>query len=1072
MFNKNNRIYWLVIVGLITIWLLAYAYLKQRTDTAMESRLMERTSTQKVAWQAAINTYDYTIQTYYDQLVNRPQVWTLLKQAQNPKQTQQAREALIQYLSPIYEYLSKRGVRQFHFHTPDNHSFIRFHRIEKWGDDLTEIRPSIRWANQNKQPYFGFETGRVVSGFRHVFPIIDDQNQHLGSVELSMPFEKIRLEASELLPNRNFRMVIAENDLMSKLFDSQRHLYSRWTVNPNFYVEDRHSELNDSPPAFTPDEIRLNGYLKTNHKVQHWLNTKEEGSLAFFLDGKPQSVTLTPIHDTLDQLSGYLVGYRQAPELLMAEDNFHTSLLISTLTTGLFGLFVILWLRRKTQHQQERQFLKTIYDTMGEGLYVLDQYGAISHINRKGMQMLGYTEAELLGKNAHDLFHQHPTNETNDPDECSIQACVFQQKIYEGAVEFKTKDDQILTVKVVSQPLVNEGKLQGSVTTFMDISREQSISDELRIAKDKAEKANHAKSDFLANMSHEILTPLNAVIGLSELMRDTDLDIQQTDYLNKISQSSHLLLSVINDILDYSKIEAGKLELSPQAFYLKDTFDHLTTLFQQSAHKKGLAFLIDIDPRLPKTLFGDDLRLMQILTNLTSNAIKFTPKGEVRLTAKMTQDDDQSVQIQFRVCDTGIGLSEQQIDKLFKPFAQADSSTTRQYGGTGLGLVICQRLVKAMGGNRLYIESQPEHGACFIFTLNFEKNTQGQTVAHHFNLHNQAWLNLKFAGHVLLAEDNQINQMVASQLLQKAGLKVSIVENGQAAVEAEQSEKFDAIFMDLQMPIKSGYQASMEIRKDNPDIPIIALTAAALVEDRNKALAAGMNDHLSKPIEVQTLYASLVRWLGHLQIFNSEEPVLTQSSHSANTQSALPKNLEGFDLVLGLKRLKIGDELYKDLLVDFAAQLKKDKPVLENELGLDLNRLHAIKGVSGNLAAMNLFNAADQLEHVLKSSENPESIEQAKYKFFESLNIVYNSLNQWLESLNVESEDVETSAKCQHEPVDLILKLEQGDLLNKEEVSCLLTWASKHADESSITRLKQALLTLDYTTAYQIVKPL
>lgn len=1067
MFNKNNRIYWLVIFGLIAVWLLIYAYLDQRTDTAMESRLKERTATQQVAWQAANNTYSHSIQTYYDQLVNRPQVWALLKQAQNPQQTKQARDALIEHLELINDYLTNQGVRQFHFHTPDNHSFIRFHHLQKWGDDLTEVRPSIRWANQNKQPYFGFETGRVVSGFRHVFPIIDDQGEHLGSVELSMPFEKIRLETSELLPDRKFRMVIAENDLMSKLFTTQQSLYTRWTVNPKFYVEDRHSELNDSPPAFTPKEIRLNEHLKTEPKVQAWLNEGKEGSLAFFLDGEPHSVTLTPIYDTLDHLSGYLVGYRQAPELFMAQSNFHTSLLVGTLVTGLLGLFIILWLRHKRQHLQERQYLKTVYDTMGEGLYVLDQYGAINHINRKAIQMLGFNESELLGKNAHDLFHLHSLEASSHTTECPIQACVFNKKIYEGVVKFKAKNDQILSVKVVSQPLIVEGQLQGSVTTFMDISREQTVSDELRIAKEKAEKANRAKSEFLANMSHEIRTPLNAVIGLSELMRDTELNTLQSDYLKKINQSSQLLLSVINDILDYSKIEAGKLELSPQAFLLKDIFEHIASLFQQSAHRKGLGFLIDLDPQIPESLFGDDLRLMQILTNLTSNAIKFTPKGEVRLTAKLMKYQGQNLKIQFRVCDTGVGLSENQISKLFKPFSQADNSTTRQYGGTGLGLIISQRLVNAMGGEPLVIESQPGHGTCFNFTLIFEKANTQQAIIHQGNKNNLACLNLKFTGHILLAEDNEINQMVATQLLQKAGFRVTIVQNGQQAIEAVQSEKFDGIFMDLQMPVKSGYQASIEIRKLNPDIPIIALTAAALVEDRNKALAAGMNDHLSKPIELPALYAALVHWLGHLQILSFEPSELKKPPKSNDALTPLPEQLEGFDLVLGRNRLQINDDFYKELLLDFAAQLEVDIPALEKEL--DLNRLHAIKGVSGNLAAMNLFKAASHLEQTIKNADNSRTIEQAKYNFFDSLNIVYKSLTQWVEQLTHSAKEIDTTDIYIEQTDELIIKLKQADLLTKKEVNDLLIWAKAHTDDQTLARLKQALLRLDYKTAFHIV---
>jgi two-component system sensor histidine kinase/response regulator len=387
----------------------------------------------------------------------------------------------------------------------------------------------------------------------------------------------------------------------------------------------------------------------------------------------------------------------------------------------------------------------------------------------------------------------------------------------------------------------------------------------LSIAKEIAESASRAKSTFLANMSHELRTPMNAILGMTDLALRRAADAKQIEQLHKVSNASQHLLSIINNILDISKIEAERMALEQIVFRLGTVLENLRSLISQKISEKGLQLLIDLPEELAQqAMRGDPVRLGQILLNLAGNASKFTASGSITISVRSSEEDDASILLRFEVRDTGIGISSADQARLFTAFEQADSSMTRQYGGSGLGLAISKRLVQLMGGS-IGIESQPGVGSTFWFTARFAKTTDyAEGVALAQNSTAEATIREQFSGsRILLAEDEPINQEVSRELLEELGLQVDLAENGIVAVDMAKQTNYSLILMDIQMPGMNGLQATQAIRAlpGRQHTPILAMTANAFDEDRQRCIAVGMNDHIAKPVDPEVLFETLLKWL-------------------------------------------------------------------------------------------------------------------------------------------------------------------------------------------------------------------
>ena len=764
--------------------------------------------------------------------------------------------------------------------------------------------------------------------------------------------------------------------------------------------------------------------------------------------------------------------------------------------------------------QENEARLRVTLNSIGDAVLTTDAQGRITILNPLAETYTGWTQAEALGRPVEEVF-RIINQETRLPSLIPVKETLAQGIVHGLAnhtVLLARNGGECAIADSCAPIRTPDGEVIGAILVFRDVTEDYARRAELEKAKQVAEKASLAKSDFLSSMSHEIRTPMNAIIGMSYLALKTELTPRQRDYLKKIKGSSQHLLGIINDILDFSKIEANKLTLENTEFELEKVLDNVANLITDKTAGKGLELVFDIDKNVPPTLIGDPLRLGQILINYGNNAVKFTETGEIDIVIRLREQTEDEVLLYFAVRDTGIGISGEEIGRLFQSFSQADPSITRKFGGTGLGLVIAKKLADLMGGE-VGVLSELGKGSTFWFTARFAKAsaqqrklvlssdlrgkrvlvvddlnsarlvlgkmlsslgfkvdlaesgqaaleamTLAERLGNPFEVVLLDWLMPGMDGiemarrakeampnhksklmmvtaygreevirsaeamgikhvlikpvsasllfdsivnilggtsdgprkalmestdtferlaslrniRVLLVEDNDLNQEVATALLKDAGFSVDLAGNGQVAVALVRAHAYDIVLMDVQMPVMDGLTATRQIRLDPAyrDLPVVAMTANAMVGDRDRCLAAGMNDHIAKPIDPEDLWKVLLKWI-QPHPASLPEPPLAPAAMA--TEPPLPA-IEGLDMATALHRVLGKQALYLSMLRKFKAGQRAVpegiRQALEEGDWATAERIaHTLKGVAGTIGATRLQTLAAALEAALEVRE-------------------------------------------------------------------------------------------------------
>lgn len=557
--------------------------------------------------------------------------------------------------------------------------------------------------------------------------------------------------------------------------------------------------------------------------------------------------------------------------------------------------------------QKSEEKYRRIIENMRLGLLVVDQNDIIVDANPSFLELTGYSKEEVIGWPANAIFLSK--------DEAKIVNDVtqFRQSGNSSAYELEIlcKNGERKWIMISGAPIYDINKQYvGSIGIHLDITERKTNEDLLKDAQQKAEASKNAKEIFLANMSHEIRTPMNAIIGMADLLSESNLEHKEKSYINAIKVSSENLLVILNDILDFSKIDSGKLELEKHPFAFYTLIDNLLLQFELKLSNKNLTLLKEIDNRINFQFESDSTRLNQILINLLSNSIKFTDKGSITIRCNLIQETEDKQLIEFIVADTGIGIDATKIESIFESFKQEDSSINRKYGGTGLGLSICKQLVELFGG-QLTVTSKKGEGSTFSFAIWLNKTSINPDNENSDELINK----VKFTNTtILLVEDNKMNQLIAQTILEQSGISVDKANNGIEAVNMAKQRKYDLILMDIQMPEMDGMEATKMIRLDDKFIPIIALTANAIKGDREKYINIGMNDYVSKP-------------------FNKNELIKVISYHY-NNSTRITKNTstKSYDVKKLKETLNNNEEFVKEMISLFITESKDTVIKMNNYL--------------------------------------------------------------------------------------------------------------------------------------------
>ncbi len=726
--NKKNIYYTLLVFLILEIVLNLNIHYNRETN--IDSAIHSQIAFIQKNYDASIASYRNFSRSIYDSIINNNEILKLVYEVNNSPNPDFYRAELENKLSYIYKIIKFKNFRVFHFHDKNGNSLLRFHKPEKYGDDLKPYRLSIDNISKNHNYIEGFEEGRIVNSYRFIFPLFYN-DEYIGSVETSVSIYDLLKEIQNNFDgNVDF---LLSNTVVNKIVnDNTRNLYTPTAfVGYSCYV--------------SPDAI-------------HGFTSKSDSGKFFFNRAEVNK---------LNEQTSYLFNEERA---------------------------------------SDKPFYELVWD---DGQALLVSFIPIKNVDGKQVAFITY--------------HQH----------------------FISAEEIK--NNYLIMLLIGNIIILIISLLAFFVISSRQMAIEQSLA--VKLAKDRAEEISRLKSDFLANMSHEIRTPMNGVVGMVEILKNTGINKQQKEYLEIINNSANNLLTVINDILDFSKIESNKITLENIPFSIRKVIDEVGDTVFLKAEKQGINFITYTDPNMPEFVYGDPIRLRQVVLNFVNNAIKFTEKGKVYVGAEIISSTDDEVEVRIKIEDTGLGISEEAQKTLFESFTQADTSITRKFGGTGLGLTISKKLVGLMQG-RVEVESELGKGSVFSCIVKF---TKAQGVQANQNINKADLSHLR----VLIVDDNKDNRLIFSKYLDIWNIKSSLASDVDEAVEivrtsVKNGKCFDIALVDFQMPEKTGFDFASILKKQNliNDTKLILLSSISDMFSSTQIKAAGFTTFLYKPIKL------------------------------------------------------------------------------------------------------------------------------------------------------------------------------------------------------------------------------
>jgi PAS domain S-box-containing protein len=648
-------------------------------------------------------------------------------------------------------------------------------------------------------------------------------------------------------------------------------------------------------------------------------------------------------------------------------------------------------MKKLSDYVKTGKFYESVVEDGSDIIFIVDFKGAILYHNDAAEELLGHKPKSLIEKNLFDFIKPDTKTTFNQTFAESLR------KPYNDSIEFQfyCKDGSYKYLEYNSINLKQKEGLEGLILDCRDISQRKKDGEELF-------RAQKAKEQFLANISHEIRTPINGIAGMAELLSQSPTAEESTTYLHAIKTAADNLKVIINDILDLSAIESGKLKFEKIGFNIKDLLSSLIDTFQVQAREKGIHVIAEVDEAANTILLGDPVRLNQVLINLIGNAIKFTHNGYIRIHCSVEKKHRRKYDMRFDVIDTGIGIPTDKLETIFESFSQADESVTRKYGGTGLGLTIVKQLVELQGG-RITVESVEDEGSTFSvhipYAIGSSEDIAGSARNHIITTHRDALKNMS----ILLVEDNDINRLYATSILKTWECKVDMAENGYVAVEKIKDNAFDIVLMDIQMPVMDGFEATKAIRLgDGPGntIPIIALTANATRKDIEKCLDAGMNDCIPKPFTPEDLFRMLFKYSTFVRAgraMNPPKPI--EVKEAVKTVSASTDELEDIDLSY-LKKVSGGNqEFISEMITTFIDTIPKSLEEIRNNLNSkDWSSLaKSVHKIKPSLTMMGLTKSRDlgaTIEESAKEGTSLDSLPGSAQYFCDQLEFTLEQLRK------------------------------------------------------------------------------